>query len=78
MSTYYLAKARQDQSLREAERGRLIRAAKRAKRKVRYQRRQHHFLLISSVILILSMLAGCCGPSAEDLAAVDYTSLPSE
>ena len=35
------------------------------------------FLLITSVILILSMLVGC-GPSTEDLAAVDYTPLPRD
>ena len=34
--------------------------------------RQHSFLLITSVILILSMLVGC-GPSTEDLEAVEYT-----
>jgi hypothetical protein len=36
--------------------------------------RQHSFLLITSAILLLSLLAGC-GPSAGDLAAVDYTPL---
>jgi CubicO group peptidase (beta-lactamase class C family) len=77
MSTYYLAKARQGQLLREAERERLIRAAKRAKRTTRSQRRQHRFLLIASAILITSMLAGC-GPSAADLEAVDYTPLVRE
>jgi len=35
---------------------------------------QHSFFLIFSTILILSMLAAC-GPSPEDLAAVDYTPL---
>lgn len=32
MFTYYLAKARQDQLLREAEQDRLVKAAKRAER----------------------------------------------
>ena len=32
MFAYYLAKARQDQLLREAEQGRLVKAANRAKR----------------------------------------------
>jgi CubicO group peptidase (beta-lactamase class C family) len=36
--------------------------------------RQGYFLLITSSILILSILIGC-GPSPEDLAAVDYTPL---
>ena len=36
--------------------------------------RQHAFLLFTSVIIILSMLVGC-GPSTEDLEAVDYTPL---
>jgi len=36
--------------------------------------RQPSFLLFASAILILSMLIGC-GPSAEDLEAVDYTPL---
>jgi CubicO group peptidase (beta-lactamase class C family) len=35
---------------------------------------QHFFLLITSAVLLLSFLAGC-GPSADDLAAVDYTPL---
>ena len=39
--------------------------------------RQHSFLLITSAILILSMLAGC-GPRAEDLKAVEYTPLPGD
>ena len=39
--------------------------------------RQHSLLLITSAILILSMLAGC-GPSAAELAAVDYTPLPGD
>jgi CubicO group peptidase (beta-lactamase class C family) len=77
MSTYYLTKARQDQLLREAERERLIRAARRAKRTTKSQRRQHRFLLIASAILITSMLAGC-GPSAADLEAVDFAPLVRE
>jgi len=36
--------------------------------------RQPSFLIFASAILILSMLIGC-GPSAEDLEAVDYTPL---
>ena len=36
------------------------------------KRRQHSFLLFASLILVLSMLIGC-GPSAEELEAVDYT-----
>jgi len=36
---------------------------------------QHSFFLFTSVILILSMLVGC-GPSTEDLEAVNYTPLP--
>jgi CubicO group peptidase (beta-lactamase class C family) len=39
--------------------------------------RQHSFLLITSVILVLSMLVGC-GPRTEDLEAVDYTPLPGD
>jgi CubicO group peptidase (beta-lactamase class C family) len=35
------------------------------------------FLLSTCFILVLSLLAGC-GPSTEDLAAVDYTPLPVE
>jgi CubicO group peptidase (beta-lactamase class C family) len=42
--------------------------------------RQHSFFLFTSVILILAVLissglVGCGGPSAEELAAVDYTPL---
>jgi CubicO group peptidase (beta-lactamase class C family) len=36
--------------------------------------RKHSFLLFTCMILILSILVGC-GPSAEDLARVDYTPL---
>ena len=39
--------------------------------------RQHSFLLITRVILILSMLVGC-GPSTEELEAVDYTPLAGD
>jgi CubicO group peptidase (beta-lactamase class C family) len=41
------------------------------------KRRQSSLLLFTSVILILSMLAGC-GPSTEELEAVDYTPLPGD
>lgn len=36
--------------------------------------RMRQFLLFTSAILILSLLVGC-GPSTEDLEAVDYTPL---
>ncbi|NOQ43757.1 MAG: serine hydrolase, partial [Dehalococcoidia bacterium] len=39
--------------------------------------RHHSFLIIAIAILILSMLVGC-GPSTEDLEAVDYTPLPGD
>jgi len=39
--------------------------------------RQHFFVLITSVILILSTLFGC-GPRTEDLEAVEYTPLPGD
>lgn len=39
--------------------------------------RQGFILLFAGAILILSMLVGC-GPSAEDLEAVDYTPLPGD
>jgi len=39
--------------------------------------RQHSFLLLTSVILILLTIAGC-GPSTEDLEAVEYTPLPGD
>lgn len=39
--------------------------------------RQYSFLLITSVILILLTLVGC-GPSTEDLLAVEYTPLPGD
>jgi len=38
---------------------------------------QHSFLFFTSLILILSMLAGC-GPSTEELEAVEYTPLPGD
>ena len=41
------------------------------------QGRRYSFLLITSVTLILSMLVGC-GPSTEDLEAVEYTPLPGD
>jgi CubicO group peptidase (beta-lactamase class C family) len=34
-----------------------------------------YFLTFAITILVVSLLAGCGGPSAEDLAAVDYTPL---
>jgi CubicO group peptidase (beta-lactamase class C family) len=37
----------------------------------------HYFVLFTSVIVILSTLAGC-GPSAAELEAVDYTPLPGD
>ncbi len=43
----------------------------------RSKRSQHSFLLFISVMLILSMVVGC-GPSTEDLEAVDYTPLPGD
>jgi CubicO group peptidase (beta-lactamase class C family) len=41
------------------------------------KKRQHSLLLFSSMILILSILVGC-GPSATELAAIDYTPLPGD
>ncbi|MHA1937439.1 MAG: serine hydrolase domain-containing protein [Candidatus Thorarchaeota archaeon] len=41
------------------------------------KRRQDSFLLFTSAILILSVLAGC-GPSIEELEAIDYTPLPGD
>ena len=41
------------------------------------ERHHHSFQLFASVILILSMLAGC-GPSTQELEAVDYTPLPGD
>jgi CubicO group peptidase (beta-lactamase class C family) len=37
----------------------------------------HRFFLFTSAFIILSMLVGC-GPSPEDLVAVDYTPLPGD
>jgi CubicO group peptidase (beta-lactamase class C family) len=48
-----------------------------AKEKCTPKRRQLSFILFTTVILILSMLAGC-GPSTEDLEAVEYTPLPGD
>ena len=44
---------------------------------VRLSRRQYPVLLITVVLLVISALAGC-GPSTEDLLAVDYTPLPGD
>jgi CubicO group peptidase (beta-lactamase class C family) len=41
------------------------------------KRHQHSLLISTILILILPMLAGC-GPSTEDLEAVDYTPLPGD
>ena len=41
------------------------------------KRRQHSLLLITGTILILTMLVGC-GPSPEDLKAVEYAPLTGE
>jgi len=41
------------------------------------KRRQHSLLLFTSAILILLTLVGC-GPSTEDLEAVEYTPLPGD
>ena len=41
------------------------------------KKRQHGFYIFTSLILILSTLVGC-GPTTEDLAAVDYTPLPGD
>ena len=44
------------------------------------KRRQHFFLLITSVVLILATLVGCGpgGPSIDDLEAVEYTPLAGD
>jgi hypothetical protein len=39
--------------------------------------RQHSLLFVAITILILSLPVGC-GPSTEDLEAVDYTPLPRD
>ena len=44
---------------------------------LRSKERRHSVLIVASAILILSMLVGC-GPSTEDLEAVEYTPLPVE
>jgi CubicO group peptidase (beta-lactamase class C family) len=41
------------------------------------KRRQGSFFLFTSAILIISMLVGC-GPSTEELEAVEYTPLPGD
>jgi len=41
------------------------------------KRNQNYFFLFTSMILILSILVGC-GPSTEELKAVDYTPLPGD
>jgi CubicO group peptidase (beta-lactamase class C family) len=42
------------------------------------KRRQRSLLLFTSVILILSVLAGCGGPATADLEAIDYTPLAGD
>jgi CubicO group peptidase (beta-lactamase class C family) len=42
-----------------------------------YKEHQHAFLLITCVIIIFSMMAGC-GPSLAELEVVDYTPLPGD
>ncbi len=42
-----------------------------------FKRSQYSFLLIGSMILLLTMLVGC-SPSTEDLEAVEYTPLPGD
>ena len=42
-----------------------------------FNRRQYSLLIITSVLLVLSALASC-GPSIEDLLAIDYTPLPGD
>ena len=44
---------------------------------VRLNRRKYPLLIIASVLLVMSALPGC-GPSIEDLLAVDYTPLPGD
>jgi CubicO group peptidase (beta-lactamase class C family) len=43
-------------------------------REIKPMRRQRSFLVVTSAIAILSLLTGC-GPSTEDLEAVDFTPL---
>ena len=40
--------------------------------------REHQLPVLAMAILILTSLAGCSGPSAEDLQAVDYAPLPGD
>lgn len=47
------------------------------KEKLAIKRCKYSLLLYTSLLLILSVLAGC-GPSPGDLAAVDYTPLPGD
>jgi CubicO group peptidase (beta-lactamase class C family) len=46
-------------------------------KKIPKKRHPHYFFLFTSAILILTILVGC-GPSPEDLNAVDYTPLPGD
>jgi hypothetical protein len=46
--------------------------------KLTTKRSQGFFILFTSAMLILSMLLVGCGPSTEDLEAVDYTPLPGD
>jgi CubicO group peptidase (beta-lactamase class C family) len=41
----------------------------------KYTKQQRSFLLLINMSLILLLLIGCGGPSAEELAAIDYTPL---
>jgi CubicO group peptidase (beta-lactamase class C family) len=43
----------------------------------RFGRRRHPHLILASALLALALLAGC-GPSPEELAAVDYTPRPTD
>ena len=47
------------------------------KNKKQSEKHLHPIFILISTILVLSLLAGC-GPSAEELAAVDYTPRPSD
>jgi CubicO group peptidase (beta-lactamase class C family) len=46
-------------------------------KKIPKKRHPHYFFIFTSAILILTILVGC-GPSPEDLNAVDYTPLPGD
>jgi CubicO group peptidase (beta-lactamase class C family) len=46
-------------------------------KKIPTKRHPHYFFIFTSAILILTILVGC-GPSPEDLNAVDYTPLPRD